>query len=67
MLSFLFGGLLADIGGRAEQVVAAAEIRAATGEIVGQVVVHDGDPDSLHVTLPGWAEQIERYGPSETS
>ena len=28
--------LLADIGGRAEQVVAAAEMRAATGEIVGR-------------------------------
>jgi hypothetical protein len=30
-------------------------------------VVHNGEPDSLHVTLPGWAEQIERYGPSDTS
>jgi hypothetical protein len=67
LLSFLAGGLLADIGGPAERVVAAAEMRAATGEVVGQVVVHDGEPDSLHVTLPGWAEQIERYGPSDTS
>ena len=67
LLSFLAGGFLADIGGPAARVVAAAEMRAATGEIVGRLVVHDGDPDSLHVTLPGWAEQIERYGPSDTS
>ena len=67
LLSFLAGGFLADIGGPVERIVAAAEMRAATGEVVGRVAVHDGDPDALHVTLPGWAEQMERYGPSDTS
>jgi hypothetical protein len=63
----LAGGFVADISGPEDRVVAAAEMRAATGEVVGRVVVHDGEPDSLHMTLPGWAEQIQRYGSSDTS
>ncbi len=38
---------------------AAAEMRTATGEVVGEVFVHDGATTSLFMTLPGWAEQVQ--------
>ncbi len=44
---------------------AAAEMRTATGEVVGEVFVHDGETTSLFMTLPGWAEQIEQSGAAE--
>jgi anti-sigma factor RsiW len=40
---------------------AAAEMRTAGGDVVGQVFVHEGATTSLFMTLPGWVEQIERY------
>lgn len=48
-----------------EPALASAEMRNARGEVVGEVFLHDDQPASVFMTLPGWAEQIERYGTSD--
>ena len=58
------GGWLVDLRLSGEPALAGAEMRTATGEIVGEVFLHRDEPGTLFMTLPGWAEQIERYGPS---
>jgi|SRR5512132_3710577 hypothetical protein len=46
---------------------AAAEMRTAGGEVVGQVFVHREPEAAVFMTLPGWGEQIGRYAvPHET-
>jgi hypothetical protein len=60
-LAFFAGGVLLDLGSD-EPAFADAEMRTPGGEIVGQVVLHDDDRDSLFMTLPGWAEQVEQLG-----
>lgn len=64
VLAFAAGGVLLDLRGSGEPSVAAADMRTASGDIVGEVFLHDDQPASVFMTLPGWAEQIERYGPS---
>jgi hypothetical protein len=60
-LAFVTGGLLLDLGSD-EPAFADADMVTASGETVGQVVLHDDDPGTLYMTLPGWAEQVERLG-----
>ena len=65
VLALTGGALLLDSGGPSEQpAFAAATMRTSAGDIVGRVIVDTGDPASLFLTLPGWAEQVERYGVS---
>ena len=63
-LTLVGGGWLIDLRVSGEPALAGAEMRTATGEIVGEVFLHRDEPGTLFMTLPGWAEQIERYGPS---
>ena len=67
LLTFAAGGLLIDRGFSGEPAFAAAEMRTATGDVVGQVFLHDAAPASLFMALPGWVDQIEQYGPSNTN
>ncbi len=51
------------LGPAARPSPAGAEMRTGAGEVVGHVFVH-GEPEAaLFMTLPGWADQIERYAP----
>jgi hypothetical protein len=61
VLSFLAGGPFDDVGSPTDRAFARAEMRTANGDVVGQIVLGDGE---LFVALPAWAAQIERYGPS---
>lgn len=54
----LLVGIAVLVGG-SRQAFAAAEMRTESGEVVGWIYV---DSDSLAMNLPGWAEQIGRYG-----
>jgi hypothetical protein len=63
-LAFFTGGMLLDLGSDGDPAFAGANMRTASGEVVGRVVVHD-DPATLAMTLPGWAEEVERRGLSE--
>lgn len=63
-LTFVSGGLLLDVGSSAQPALAGAEMRTASGEVVGQIFLHREQPVTLFMTLPGWAEQIQRYGRS---
>jgi hypothetical protein len=49
----------------AEPAIASAEMRTAQGQVVGEVFLHDDQPASVFMSLPGWAEQIQRYGVSD--
>ena len=50
----------------AEPAMAAAEMRAANGDVIGRVVLHDDQQTLLSMTLPGWAEQLDQYGLSDS-
>jgi hypothetical protein len=63
-LAFFTGGLLLDLRSD-EPAFANADMVTASGETVGQVVLHDDDPGTLYMTLTGWAEQVERLGLAE--
>ncbi len=62
VLVFAAGAFLLDARFSGERAVAAAEMRAASGDVIGRVVLHDDEPTLLSMTLPGWADRIERYG-----
>jgi anti-sigma factor RsiW len=62
VLAFSAGALLLGPDSSDRPAFAAAEMRTSAGDVVGQVVFHSDDPASLYLTLPGWAEQVERYG-----
>jgi hypothetical protein len=61
-LAFIAGGLLLNLGADDDSAFADAEMRTASGEVVGEVVLHHDDQPTLFMTLPGWAEQVERLG-----
>jgi hypothetical protein len=42
--------------------VATAEIRTGRGRVVGQATA-SGDPATVTLTVPGWAEMVERWAP----
>ena len=67
LLTFLAGGLLLDLRSAGEPAFAGAEMRTASGDVVGEVFLHHDEPTSLFMTLPGWAEQIARHGASDAS
>ena len=47
--------------------LAAADLRTPAGDVVGEVILHPGSSRALFLTMPGWAEQVERYAePGET-
>jgi len=48
-------------GGGSSPALAAAEMRAEGGSVVGQVYVQR-DPATLFLSLPGWAERVRAYG-----
>lgn len=57
--------LVLGLGPAARPSPAGAEMRTGAGEVVGHVFVH-GEPEAaLFMTLPGWADQIERYAPPD--
>jgi hypothetical protein len=62
VLAFSAGALVLGPGSSDPPAFAAAEMRTSAGDVVGQVVIHPDDPTSLAMTLPGWAEQVARYG-----
>lgn len=47
--------------------VTAAEMRTPNGETVGWIYVDRGQPTNLYMTLPGWSDQLDRYGSAATS
>jgi hypothetical protein len=55
-------GILVAIGPSAKPALAAARMRTANGEVVGWIYLDGHQPTGVHMTLPGWADQIERYG-----
>ena len=67
VLTFAAGGLLIDRGLAGEPAFAAAEMRTANGDVVGQVFLHEDGQTSLFMSLPGWADQIQRYGPADAT
>jgi hypothetical protein len=54
----LLVGIAVLVGG-SRQAFAAAEMRTDSGQVVGWIYVDD---DSLGMNLPGWAEQIKKWG-----
>jgi hypothetical protein len=62
VVAFATGGIVLDVGSPAQPALAAAEMRTPNGELVGEIFLGRDDPTSLFMTLPGWAEQIERRG-----
>jgi anti-sigma factor RsiW len=60
--SIVAGALVLGVDPSARPALAAAEMRTSDGQLVGEVFVHREDPVTLFMTLPGWSEQIERYG-----
>jgi hypothetical protein len=55
------GGLLFDIAASREPAADAAEMRTPSGDVVGEVYLHDGSPSWIAMELPGWTEQAEQY------
>jgi hypothetical protein len=64
VLTFSGGALLLVPESSREPAFAAAEMRTGSGDVVGRVLLHPDEPTALFLTLPGWAEQVERYGAS---
>jgi hypothetical protein len=64
LIAFFAGGMLLDVGSDGPA-FAGADMRTATGETVGRVVLRDGDPGTLYMTLPGWVDQIGQLGASK--
>jgi hypothetical protein len=65
--SVAFLALALSLGPSVHPTPAAAEMRTAGGEVVGQVFVHREPEAAVFMTLPGWGEQIGRYAvPHET-
>jgi hypothetical protein len=65
VLTFAAGGML--IGSHGDPAFAAAQMRTASGDVVGEVFLRDGGSTSLFMTLPGWRAQIGQYGPSNAT
>ena len=50
------------VGRSAKPVHADAEMRTAAGQVVGWIHIDGHEPAVVSMTLPGWADQIQRYG-----
>jgi hypothetical protein len=60
VIAVLVGVLV--IGRSSTPAFAAAEMRTPAGEIVGWIHVDRHQPATVQMSLPGWANQIQRYG-----
>jgi hypothetical protein len=58
----LLVGLLVAIAPSAKPAVASAKMQTANGQVVGWIFHDSHQPTAVHMTLPGWADQIQRYG-----
>jgi hypothetical protein len=67
LLTFAAGALLVAVGLRSDPAFAAAEMRTAGGDVVGEVLLREDGPTSVFMSLPGWSAQLARYGPSNAS
>ena len=45
--------------------VATADLRTASGQVVGEATLRDGDPAVVTVEMGDWADHLRRYGESE--
>jgi len=45
--------------------VAAADLRTATGRVVGEATLRDGDPAVVSVEMSDWVDHLRRYGEAE--
>lgn len=45
--------------------VTAADLLTASGEVVGEATLRDGDPAAVTVEMGGWADRLRRYGDSQ--
>ena len=63
----LLVGLLVAIAPSAKPALASAKMQTANGQVVGWVFLDDRQPTGVHLTLPGWADQIQRYGQAATT
>lgn len=55
-------GLLVAIAPTAKPALAAAKMKTADGQVVGWIYLDNHHPTGVRLSLPGWADQIERYG-----
>ncbi|MGH9251218.1 MAG: hypothetical protein ACRD0W_17095 [Acidimicrobiales bacterium] len=59
--------IVLSLGPSSRPALAAAEMRTSGGDVVGQLFVHREPSAALFMTLPGWFNDIRRYGqPDET-
>ena len=58
----LLVGILVAIAPSARPALAAAKMQTADGQVVGWIFLDSHQPTGVHMSLPGWADQIERYG-----
>ena len=58
----LLVGLLVAIAPSPKPALAAAKMQTANGEVVGWIFLDSHQPAGVHMTLPGWADQLQRYG-----
>jgi hypothetical protein len=55
------------VGRSTPPALATADMRTPTGDVVGKVVLQPEPSAALFLTMPGWADEIERYAePGET-
>jgi len=55
------GALLYELAASHEPVAEAAAMRTPSGDVVGEVYLHDDSPPWIAMSLPGWTEQVEQY------
>ena len=58
----LLVGLLVALAPSTKPALAAAKMQTADGQVVGWIFLDNHQPTRVHMTLPGWADQIQRYG-----
>ncbi len=63
----LLVGVVIAVAPAGRPVLAEAEMRTASGETVGSIYVDLHDPGAVYMSLPGWADQIQRYGTATSS
>jgi putative zinc finger protein len=61
----LAGALLLGRGGGGADTVAAADLETASGRVVGEATLHDGDPAVVTVDMGGWVAHLRQYGESD--
>lgn len=55
-------GLLVAIAPSAKPALASAKMQTAKGQVVGWIFLDSQHPAGVRLSLPGWADQIQRYG-----